>query len=515
MKVWMILAPREKPEINQTIDAFRKAGFKQKIHIFAEPGEYDIKDKNVELEIHKEKKWCFKNFDYALKKLLEKKDDYYLMLQDDFLLNKQAKKKIEQVMHLKWQDFWFINLNTRKYEDYVKHHVYKEWRNQNEIGWLFSPAFFLFSRQSAFQIINHPFYQNHRENYEKNRQVDCCVAETCKQLWLEMLVHNPSLSVQRWETSTLWHNPKFIQEKEEYKECEKVIGWMCSIPEREESLKYALKSILLQVDKLYITLNWYTEVPERLKEHQKYFDIDIRLTDNSRWDIEKFYWVDKEEWYFFCFDDDFEYTPTYTKKLIRKIDEYKKKAVIWMHWARIIQPIKWYYKSRRVFWYNKEQEKDYEVNILWTWTIWFHTSAINIDTSKWELANATDLLLWIEWQKQWVSFINIKHDWTEMKLNEEVQENSIRQTKRNNDEAETELAKSINWTEKRRESKEELPVKQDDKIRVKFLKPVGPYKSWEIAYIPKKKADYHKKRVKKLEDKDNKAILSNKFNKWL
>lgn len=67
--------------------------------------------------------------------------------------------------------------------------------------------------------------------------------------------------------------------------------------------------------------------------------------------------------------------------------------------------------------------------------------------------------------------------------------------------------------EKERRLKEEMTRK--GKVKVKITQTFWPYKRWEVVYIDKSLADYHKSRVKQIEWRSNKAILENKSNKWL
>lgn len=74
------------------------------------------------------------------------------------------------------------------------------------------------------------------------------------------------------------------------------------------------------------------------------------------------------------------------------------------------------------------------------------------------------------------------------------------------------------------------------KVKVKFIRPVYPYKSWDVAYIDEKKAKYFKNQVeivqeekevkpgeevkpvkkrKQVKKKSNKAVLNNNNTKWL
>ena len=62
------------------------------------------------------------------------------------------------------------------------------------------------------------------------------------------------------------------------------------------------------------------------------------------------------------------------------------------------------------------------------------------------------------------------------------------------------------------------------KVKVKFIRPVYPYKSWDVGYIEEKKVKYfkdqveviqEKQEVKQVKKKKNKAILKPKSTKWL
>ena len=62
------------------------------------------------------------------------------------------------------------------------------------------------------------------------------------------------------------------------------------------------------------------------------------------------------------------------------------------------------------------------------------------------------------------------------------------------------------------------------KVKVKFIRPVYPYKSWDVGYIEEKKVKYfkdqveviqEKQEVKQVKKKSNKAILKPKSTKWL
>jgi hypothetical protein len=64
---------------------------------------------------------------------------------------------------------------------------------------------YFFRAKVAKQIIEHPFFIDHLNNYEKNQQIDHCIPEVCHQLGLKQLFHVPSLSKHIGLTSTIGH----------------------------------------------------------------------------------------------------------------------------------------------------------------------------------------------------------------------------------------------------------------------------------------------------------------------
>ena len=522
LKIAMMLAPREVEEYQKTLKRFKEILPNEKITIFAEPWEYKIKDKNFDLIIHNEKKGCFKNFDFVVRELLKTDGDYFLVLQDDIFLGKDVLEKIKEVVKIREQDFWFISINTTQIKKYLEDEIYKNGWNANEWGWQFCPALFFFSRYWLQKIVDHEFYNNHLKNYVQNRQIDACIGETVKRLWLASYVHNPSLSIQKGRTSTIGHSG--LVQKWYWKiKREKITWWIASIPARADLLIDTVKSVILQVDELYVALNWYKTVPKMLEELKKDYNIKTRITDNKKGDTEKFYWLKNcKEWYFFTFDDDLIYSPNHTKRIIEKLKEHNNKIIAGIHGARFKEDFNQYYKDREVWSFNKPNNYHVEVDVLGTGTIGFHTS-LGVKTGNWRAKNMTDVHLAIWAEKNWIKRFAINHDWKQIKENSKmilVKEKSIFETNKNKDEKQTELIKWIKWTQKTEVIKTEKEFIKtfntpDKMIKVEYLRPTSRFKRWDVGYIKEKNYKYCRGIVKKIEEKENKAILFNKNNKWL
>ena len=221
-------------------------------------------------------------------------------------------------------------------------------------------------------------------------------------------------------------------------------------------------------------------MPSYIKKLQKDFNITVRLTDNSKWDIEKFYWLQKlKHWYYFTFDDDLVYCPYYVKYLISKINEYNKWAIVWLHWVKMFKEIDNYYNSREVYHFNKWINFDIQVNILWTWTIGFHTDTIELCPEKWDNINMSDIYVGIEAQYSWIKMICIKHDWNEI-IEDKILP-WIWSKNRLNCDKQTELCKTIDWINRnfKKDINKQI-VKKDSTNYIKILR------DWELISIRKR-----------------------------
>lgn len=186
--------------INKSIASLRQF-YSGIIHIYGEPGGYKINDPGVDLKINKKKLGCFKNFHNALSDLVTYDNDHVLVLADDFIYTKALFKKIP--FH---GNYGYYALFTPKGMTHPPCNLRKRGWNKINMGWATSfGGLYLMKTQVAKQIIEHPFYQNHLNNYKKNQQIDHCIPEVCYQLGLDQWYSNPSLANHIGYQSTIGH----------------------------------------------------------------------------------------------------------------------------------------------------------------------------------------------------------------------------------------------------------------------------------------------------------------------
>lgn len=198
VEIGIITTPRD--TINKSIESLRQS-YTQVINIYAEPGEYNIKDKGVNLKINKKQLGCFGNYHNALSDLIKTDKEHVLVLSDDFIYTKGIFKKVP--FH---GNYGYYALFTPKGMTHPPCRLNKRGWNKINMGWKTSfGGLYLMKTEVAKQILSHPFYLNHLNNYERNQQIDHCIPEVCYQLKLDQWYSNPSLSNHIGFTSTIGH----------------------------------------------------------------------------------------------------------------------------------------------------------------------------------------------------------------------------------------------------------------------------------------------------------------------
>jgi len=199
IKFVVTLIEREKPTINKSIQSLRDCWINETIYIYAEPWTYQIEDNNIKLEINEVKRWCFMNFDYSIKQNKDK--EYVIYFQDDYIFRQWFKEELEKIIS-EWKDFAYYNfILDYRVADVISRQGWNDIRN----GWSNIWACYLFN--NIERIINHPFYANHLKTYipKRNQQIDACIWQIGKELWLPCYLPSYSYIAHIWE-STIGHS---------------------------------------------------------------------------------------------------------------------------------------------------------------------------------------------------------------------------------------------------------------------------------------------------------------------
>lgn len=205
--IGMLTAPRKIPTLQRSLTSLRASGFRQRVHLFAEPGGMELENKeHVFLHQNMTQLGCFKNFNQALTFLLrDTVQPYLLILSDDILYPRNLQSYLQRSLKEAPADFGYYALLSLNHDVFLLPEVKEGW-NQTFLGWESWGGLFLMKRESAQRLWEHPFYQDHLNHYQKNEQIDACVSECFKLMDLPMYLHVPSLTEHIGETSTLEHN---------------------------------------------------------------------------------------------------------------------------------------------------------------------------------------------------------------------------------------------------------------------------------------------------------------------
>lgn len=218
VKIAYTLSPRWVLYLDKSIRSLRLAWINNHIDVFAEPWKYCFDWNNIfghrdDITLHRNEKklWCFKNYNHVVNEMIKDWYDWYVMiLQDDFIFEPDLSNKIlDFVQNYSSDDLWYLCLWTPfSYPD-----INKYWWNESRLWWWSRLALYFMHARTMREMIQHPFYINHLENYKENKQVDACVSETLLQMWKKMFFHNPSLATHIWETSSVWHDDPYVNMK--------------------------------------------------------------------------------------------------------------------------------------------------------------------------------------------------------------------------------------------------------------------------------------------------------------
>lgn len=191
-----------------------------------------------------------------------------------------------------------------------------------------------------------------------------------------------------------------------------ICAGMASFPPREENLRQAVASILPQVDRLYVYLNGYENVPNFLLHpritvgrSQQHGD----LQDNGK----LFFLKEMPKGYRFTLDDDIAYPPDYVERMVQRLWLYDHRVAVGVHGAILAQPLERFFHGRdvRVFWEGYDTDKT--VNVLGTGTLAWHSDTLKLSLEDFPSQGMADVWFAITAKAQGVPLVCLARpkDW--------------------------------------------------------------------------------------------------------
>lgn len=225
---------------------------------------------------------------------------------------------------------------------------------------------------------------------------------------------------------------------------DKVHIGVASIPSRVAALYNVVKALLPQCDHMYVYLNGYENIPEFLEDDK----IEVYMSEytGDLSDNGKFYKAKDVQGYFLTVDDDILYPSDYVKKLVDKIEEHDRKAVVGLHGTVFASEIFSYYRSRIVSHCLHEVKHDKRVQLLGTGVMGYHTSLITFDYATFEHKHMSDIMIAIRCQAAKIPMICIAHSKDYVRDGGKAYyKGSIHEAQVKKDHVQTKIVRAINW----------------------------------------------------------------------
>jgi len=216
--------PRPQKYLCDTISSIRESGFSQEIIISAEPETEEIDFWNCTWIHHPKKLGVYDNFIFTLRKLRECGYPWYIICEDDFILQPHACFHIEQAM-----DYFLGHPEVGVLSPYCAF----PYGNRYTLGWritvrekpgLCGALFLIFNGLFIDKIINVLDAMEH-----DSRFLDTNIGKCLQSLNLAVVSFQPSLVIHTGEESTV-ANKRHLNSKSLLLNRSPYLGWSCNNP---------------------------------------------------------------------------------------------------------------------------------------------------------------------------------------------------------------------------------------------------------------------------------------------
>lgn len=185
------------------------------------------------------------------------------------------------------------------------------------------------------------------------------------------------------------------------------IGGMSSIPTRAGDLEQVLARIVPQVERLYLFLHGYDEIPTAAR-HSRIVPI-LAPADTPFRASGKFHGLLQQTspCLYFCFDDDILYPPDHVARLTKAILRYRGRAFVGVHGTSYFAPVARYTRDRTVRHFASRLRFDRVFDELGSGTVAFPSGLMSFDPRRWPHGDMDDLMLAIEAERHGIPRIAI------------------------------------------------------------------------------------------------------------
>lgn len=215
------------------------------------------------------------------------------------------------------------------------------------------------------------------------------------------------------------------------------------MPSRSATAPLAIASILPQVDRLWLFLDRFDDVPSyaddpRIRIARSQDVGDLRANGKFAALV-----LGEGPCTFFGVDDDVDYPPDYCERLAAALERFGGDVVVGVHAAVLRTPTKSYARDMKVLHRRSDQERAAGVDLLGSDSLAFRTTVVRFDVRDWPEVNMVDLSFALEARRRGIPLVMVDRPSHWLRALDENQDDSIWAAVLVDDSRQTELAREL------------------------------------------------------------------------
>lgn len=222
---------------------------------------------------------------------------------------------------------------------------------------------------------------------------------------------------------------------------EPVTVTLASIPQRRDHLRRVVSTLLPQADRVCVWLNGYDDVPDVLRHPR----VVVRrsqdggdLRDNGKFAFDDVV----ADGHHLLVDDDIDYPDDYVDRMVAKVEQYGRRAVVGVHGVIVDVPVVGYFDHREVFHFGTALRRDRIVNVLGSGTVAMHTSTLRMTVADCPRTGMADIWLAVAAHRRGVPLVAVARP-TRHLMQLEIADRSLFQEYRHDDEPHVEALAGV------------------------------------------------------------------------
>jgi hypothetical protein len=223
-----------------------------------------------------------------------------------------------------------------------------------------------------------------------------------------------------------------------------VIGSIATMPSRAGTFSMMIHSALSQVDRLFVFLDGFEEIPSELRNlpkcHATLLPRQGNLHASSRFLAPHLFDADA---IVVLFDDDILYPADYVARIRLALARYGDKAIIGFHGVIFMPPHHSYARNRYTFHFSSRLDNDSNVHELGSGTAAFLSSAFRPSPATWRHPHMDDLYLAAEAVKANLKLIALKREANWIRPLAENQDDSLWRATQQDDRAQSSFMRDL------------------------------------------------------------------------